>query len=102
MAIENSRIPAFVLGSSITAVGVIRSLGRAGVSSYSICGANEHLVSASRWYRPAPNTAHVVPGPEELPAYLATLQVPKAVLIPCSDDWVRAVAELPEALKKRF
>ena len=98
---KTNNLPVLVLGSSITAVGVIRSLGRAGVTSYSICDSDGFL-SASRWYRPAPKVSSHVPLPEELADYLTRLSIRRAVLIPCSDDWVSAVAELPEDLKKRF
>ena len=97
---DSGEVPALVLGSSLTAVGVVRSLGRAGLPVYSLCDPNE-LVTMSRWYRPAPQTGRHVP-PVELAAYLESLSIQKAVLIPSSDNWVKATAELPAALKDRF
>jgi D-aspartate ligase len=96
----SGEVPVFVLGSSLTAVGVVRSLGRTGLPVYSLCNPHE-LVTKSRWYRPAPQTGRPVP-PEELAAYLESLSIQKAVLIPSSDDWARAAAELPESLRGRF
>src|SRR6266446_5482267 len=85
---EEGDLPALVLGSGITALGVIRSLGSAEIPLYSLCPRND-LVTQSRWYRPAPHTLRRVPSPDELPEYLATLSIPKAVLIPCTDDWTK-------------
>jgi D-aspartate ligase len=97
---NNSNIPILVFGSSLTGVGVIRSFARAGLPAFSICLPTE-LQTKSRWYRPLPEAGRV-PKASELPAFLAGLSLPRAVLIPCSDDWARAVAGLPEALKDRF
>src|SRR6185369_13658321 len=56
----------------------------------------------SRWYRPLPELAGVNPQPRDLPKLLDSLSIPKAVLMPCADDWAEAVAQLPERLKSRF
>jgi D-aspartate ligase len=94
-------VPALVLGSGITAVGVVRSLGVCGIPVHCVCGPGE-LPAKSRWYRPAPLLSSHVPLPGELQAYLASLPMEAAVLIPCSDDWGMAVAAMPEDLKRRF
>ncbi len=93
--------PVLILGSGLTALGVLRSLARKGVRAYSVCHSNE-LAAKSRWHLPAPRFEGRVPGPGELREYLGALSFPSAVLFPCSDDWTRAVAELPEDLKSRF
>jgi D-aspartate ligase len=94
--------PVLILGSGLTALGVLRSLGRAGLSAYSVCHSGE-LAAKSRWYRPASQFKGRVPLPEELAEYLGSMTwPPKAVLMSCSDDWTRAVAELPEDLKGRY
>ncbi len=95
------RPPALILGSSLTALGVLRSLGRAGIPTYSLCGPQE-LPAKSRWYRPAPRQGKQIPDPEELPEYLRGLPAERMVLIPCSDDWARAVGYLSEDLKSQF
>lgn len=97
---ESGDVPVLVLGSSLTAVGVVRSLGRTGLLVYSLSDPNV-LVTKSRWYRPAPQTARHVP-PEGLAVYLESLSIPRAVLIPSSDDWAKATCELPAALRNRF
>src|SRR5690242_4672019 len=99
---ENGRAPVFVLGSGITSVGVLRSLGRAGIKSYCVGGSRDPLVRHSRWYRAAPDTDGEQPQPQDLSRYLERVRIPNAVLIPCADDWVKAVAELPDAIRTRF
>jgi D-aspartate ligase len=98
---ESNVLPALVLGSGITALGVIRSLGRGDIPRLSVCPDRDVLLK-SRWYRPAPRLHGRVPEPADLAAYLANLTIPAAVLIPCSDEWALAVAELPAELKERF
>jgi D-aspartate ligase len=94
-------LPVLIFGSSLTALGVLRSLGRTGIAAYSICRPGE-LATKSRWYRAAPNTDGRIPSPEELPEYLASLAIPGAVLMACSDDWTKAIAGLPASLRERF
>src|SRR5229473_2747613 len=96
---NTARFPVLVLGSGLTGIGVIRSLGRAGHQVYSICGPHE-LPTRSRWCLPIPWNPDT--SPAELAPYLSQLPLPHAVLIPCSDDWTRAVADLPETLRERF
>jgi len=43
-----------------------------------------------------------MPVPAELAAYLETLRFQKVVLIPCSDHWTRAIAQLPTHLRDRY
>jgi D-aspartate ligase len=98
---NTARFPVLVLGSGLTGIGVIRSLGRAGHQVYSICGPHE-LPTRSRWCLPIPKTWNPATSPAELATYLSQLPLPHAVLIPCSDDWTKAVADLPETLRERF
>jgi D-aspartate ligase len=98
---NDSATPALIFGSGLTALGVLRSLGRPGLPTYSVCE-NGDLATKSRWYRPAPEFQKRMPAPSELAAYLDTLWFQKAVLIPCSDHWARAIAELPSNLRARY
>src|SRR5579864_1786811 len=99
--VSTARCPVLVLGSGLTGIGVVRSLGRAGHEVYSICGPHEPPTQ-SRWCRPILKTWSPHVSPAELATYLSQLPLPHAVLIACSDDWTRAVAELPETLRDRF
>ncbi len=96
-----SGIPALVLGSGLTGVGVIRCLGWAGIRSYTVCERGD-LITASRWYRPLPEAHQAAPRPADLPDFLSRLSLDGAVLIPSSDEWVQAVAKLPAAFDDRF
>ncbi|HLJ48624.1 MAG TPA: hypothetical protein VKU01_21560 [Bryobacteraceae bacterium] len=97
----NSHVPALVLGSGLTGVGVIRCLGWAGVHSYSVCDSAD-LMAASRWYRPLPNGERHCPNVDDLPDFLSRLKLKEMVLIPSSDEWVQAVSRLPEDFNDRF
>ena len=97
---NHSNTPALIFGSGLTALGVLRSLGRLGVPTYSVCESRD-LATKSRWYRPAPEFQNRMPAPSELAPYLETLPFEKIVLIPCSDHWTRAIAELPPNLRHR-
>src|SRR5579872_595465 len=98
---NHSGPPALIFGAGLTALGVLRSLGRAGLPIYSVCDPGD-LATKSRWYRPAPEFRKRMPAPAELAAYLEMLPFQKAVLIPCSDHWTRAIAELPTDLRDRY
>ncbi len=92
--------PALLFGSGLTLVGVMRAFGRAGVPFYvAACPPGFH--THSRWYRTCgPDPAN--PRPDQLCAYLHKLPLNRAVLVPCSDDWAQAVANLPADLRNRF
>jgi predicted ATP-grasp superfamily ATP-dependent carboligase len=94
-------IPALVLGAGITALGTIRALGQAGIPVY-FASANPQFVSASRWYNKIDVPAADTPCLETLRKVLDTLSFERMVLVPCADNWVRAVANLPAEYKARF
>jgi predicted ATP-grasp superfamily ATP-dependent carboligase len=89
--------PALVLGSDITGLGVLRSLGRAGIPTLCVTGARD-LVHGSRWFRPAP----VRREGEPLTDYLSRIPLAEAVLIPCSDQTAIESARLGSDLAARF
>jgi len=80
--------------------GVLRVLRHAGIQAYALCPEHD-FVRNSRWYRPL-MLQHADPRPEHLDEILETLTLPNAVLLPCSDDWLRAVAALPSPIAARF
>jgi D-aspartate ligase len=89
--------PALIFGSGITALGVMRILGRRGIPAY-LVSTDSEFVSDSRWFNPAPA---FVPG-MALDQYLAGLPFPVAVPIPCSDHWALQLAGLSGPLAQRF
>lgn len=93
--------PALVLGESVTALGVVRCLGRRGIRALRP-GPHGDYASWSRWAQRLPLELRAPPSPDVLADYLARLPVERAVVVPCSDDWTRAVAGLPDRLRERF
>jgi predicted ATP-grasp superfamily ATP-dependent carboligase len=94
--------PIIILGSGVTALGALRAVARDGFDVYAVDTMDETL-GRSRWYRLVPNA----PTPanftdESFQHWLTTLLWPRAVLIPCSDQWVQRIANLPDDLRVRF
>ncbi len=93
--------PALVLGSGVTALGVIRSLGRENIPVYYAADRLDFAMR-SRWARLVPTGLTEFSGPGDLAAALERIDVARMVLVPCSDSWVRTVAGLDPALALRF
>jgi len=90
---------ALVLGTGLTVLGVIRSLGRQGVPVF--CAERQpDFVARSRWCRHLPDVAS--PTPDNLADWLDHQPLRPAVLIPCSDHWVSAVTSLPDSYGESF
>lgn len=92
--------PVFALGGGVTLAAVLNILRRTDIPCYALCPEGD-FVLRSRWYRRLPS-ALPNPAPADLEAVLESLEVESAVLLPCSDDWLRAVAALPAHLAQRF
>jgi D-aspartate ligase len=92
--------PVFALGGGVTLAAVLNILRHTDIPCYALCPETD-FVRRSRWYRQLP-TALPNPAPADLAALLESLEVESAVLLPCSDDWLRAVAALPAHLAQRF
>ena len=94
-------IPVLTLGGGLTALGVLRCLGRRKLPAFSICGHDGFDFSRhSRWYREVSRI--VTARPRDLPSLLGALPIRHAVLMPCADDWLMAVSVLPPDLSLRF
>jgi D-aspartate ligase len=92
-------VPVIVLGGGVTVAAVLTLLAQAGISSYAICPQTD-FVRRSRWYRKLPSVSN--PSPENLAELLEKLTIERAILMPCADDWLTAVAALPSSLAERF
>ncbi len=92
-------MPVIVLGGGVTVAAVLALLARAGIPSYAVCPQSD-FVRRSRWYRKLPTAS--TPSPDNLAELLEKLTIERAVLMPCSDDWLTAVAALPSSLTERF
>lgn len=98
---EHADLPCVVLGGGITGLGVLRSLGRAGVRPYIVCRRGD-VPSHSRWLRGRLDNIQESDDQEHLERALAEHGLSTAVLVPCSDTWAQAVASLPEPAKSRY
>ena len=94
-------VPALVLGSGVTALGVVRSLGRAGIPLYLWSHADD-LAARSRWSRRLPGLEGGGALPGDLEGTLTGLDLERAVLMPGSDAAALAVSRLPAELAERF
>ena len=100
---EHRRVPAIVMGSGPTALGILRSLRMAGVPAYVACPPGDQ-VTRSRWFRPTPGVTawDGVPGPQALD-HLRAMPLQEAVLIAGADDAALWLADLPHSeLGQRF
>ncbi|HET8785772.1 MAG TPA: ATP-grasp domain-containing protein [Candidatus Limnocylindrales bacterium] len=100
-ATGSSPLPVLIFGPHIAALGVLRALARRGVTTY-VVDDTRNVIVRSRWYRPAPMTLRETSDPAILADYLRSLDIPRAVLIACSDSWALAVSGLPDDLRERF
>jgi len=96
---QRARIPAIIVGETITALGTLRSLARAGIEAFTVTGAHE-IVRRSRWYKPIPG--HENFRPDELTDWLPKLDLDRAVLFPCSDHAVWQASQLADVTKHRI
>jgi len=92
-------VPVIVLGGGVTVAAVLTLLARAGIPSYTICSRTD-FVRRSRWYRELPMGGPA--SPDNLVELLEKVPLKRAVLMPCADDWLTAVAGLPSALAEPF
>ena len=92
--------PVIILGTGITGLGVMRIVARDGLSGF-VGEASDPLLRDSRWYRQLPGPNGSV-DERSLESWLPGLSIGRAVLIPCSDQWVSRVAALDATLRERF
>lgn len=89
----DDRPPALVLGAGVTALGVLRILGRRGIPAF-LATPPDPVTARSRWYQRAPMRG-AWEGGEPLEENLARVELDRAVLVACSDSLAMAVAERP-------
>ena len=98
---EQGSVPVIVLGSGLTALGVIRSLADVGIETLLVDG-TRNLARRSRWARRRVIEHPESTDPASLLELLERLPYEKAVLLPCSDKWTTAVAGLRQSAPERF
>ncbi len=79
----------------------MRVLSKRGIRCY-VVDDTTNIIARSRWHRPTQPTLAETSDPEVLATFLRALRLPRAVLLPCSDQWALAVAGLPADLRERF
>jgi len=97
---HSASVPILALGSGVTLAATLNVLHHTGIQTYALCPPTD-FVRHSRWFRPLP-TGLPNPQPADLEALLESLDLASAALLPCSDDWLRAVASLPARVARRF
>jgi D-aspartate ligase len=95
------RPPVVIFGPHLAALGVLRVLARHRVPTY-VADETSNVIVRSRWYRPAERTLAETADPAVLADHLRSLELPRAVLIACSDQWALAVSGLPAEVRERF
>jgi len=93
-----TRIPAVVIGQTISALGTLRSLARIGIDAYTVTDPGE-VVRYSRWYRPVPGYERL--RPDSLPDWVQALPFDRVVLFPCSDHTVQQASRLSNTVRQR-
>lgn len=101
MKTPDYKIPALILGSHTTALGTMRSLAAEKIKTFCITRPNRYITFSRHYHRP-PFGYPFLSDPEQLEAYLAGFPLQRAVLFPCSDDWVLAVSRKADDLSQRF
>ncbi len=85
----------------MTVLGVLRSLSSQSITAHCVLPTTD-FVAHSTHYRPLPRHLGQLEDLSELASFLDGLPIARAVLIPCSDHAVRAVAQLDVSFKERF
>ncbi len=94
-------IPAFILGNGFSALGTLQILGRQQIPAFVLTPPDE-AIRSSKWYAEFTVDGTRCDRPDGLAPFLESLVIERAVLIPCSDEYALAVAELSDQLKSRF
>jgi predicted ATP-grasp superfamily ATP-dependent carboligase len=95
------RVPVLIFGAHLAALGVLRVLAKRGIPCH-VVDATSNIIVRSRWYRPTEPTLAESPDSDALAGLLRSLDLPRAVLIACTDQWALAVAGLPADLRERY
>ena len=101
MSLKSPRLSCMVLGGGVTALGVIRSLSRAGIHcNYS--STRSDIAAWSRLFKRKQNWPSQSLCSSSLADWLRSTGFEHGVLMPCSDPWVQSVAGLDPSLRVLF
>lgn len=93
--------PALIVGGGVTALGLLRCFGRAGIPSVCITKPLE-VERHSRYFHKSSTQVDVWSTARELAAYLRTCPYDRAFLAPSSDHWAVELSRLPAEITERF
>ncbi len=99
---EGHSIPAIVLGSGVTALGVLRSLGREKIPVFHIPISTNDFALFSRWSHRIADDTLPYTNLEELEAFLLNLNIHQGVLFPCFDSMVMDLARLKPNISSKY
>ena len=92
--------PVLILGAGFTALGALRAFARKGIPAYVVIDEEDDCaIRFSRWFR-SPKLIRTMS--QTLLSFLDSGSLTRAVIIPCSDQWVEATARLPRRLSRSF
>jgi D-aspartate ligase len=94
-------VPAIVLGAGITTLGVIRNLGRRAIPVFNLSHKRD-FCAWSRWGQSVDPSIPKFADADQLAACLEALPFERAVVFPCSDAHVEAMAVLGDRFVGRF
>ena len=93
---QDKHVPVVVLGLGLSALGTVRSLGRAGLEPYIVCPKGD-FADLSRWVRGRVLRISDSVDSAALAGGLERASLTNAVLLPCTDTWAQVVSQLSEA-----
>lgn len=93
--------PALVLGAGLTALGVVRTLGRQGIPCL-LAAKRGDPTARSRWLQGLLPTVDPLSDLETFVTHLSELDLERTVLLPCHDRASALVSRLPAAVAVRF
>ena len=96
---RKEKIPALVVGQTVTVLGTLRSLAKVGIEALTVTAPGE-IVQSSRWYKPIPGQEDVLP--EAIAEWLPDVALDCVVLLPCSDHTVWQASRVADTLKDRI
>lgn len=94
-ATKTTHAPVVVLGVGPTALGVVRCLGRAGLGPYLVTRPGD-LSELSKWARGRVVHLAEPSSADELSALCDRLGLEQAVVVPCTDEWMKLACRLPD------
>ncbi len=101
MPTSDNHIPVLLFGSGLTVLGAMRSFGRAGIPVYCVASDNK-ILAGSKWFQEPPSPSPQRSDLASLEPFLLSLPWARCVLMPCTDIWIKPIAEVSSRYPERF